>query len=358
MINKKNWQLTKLYLDYRLKVDQICQGSLQKEDTHIRYVLEWAAEKSFLKAPTIRPTLPEYVASIRRDNEEGRLSAGYIKKVLAAARRFFVWLSMNQPGYKTIKPAWINTLKVKRLSDVPRTKEAVTLDEILAIAKAPANTTKERRIRAAAVMLFLSGMRIGAFVTLPIQAIDIENREIMQYPSLGVRTKNSKYGRTTLLDIPELLEVVSAWDTEVRSVLPADGLWFAPLSPETGEIDANCTSVGEHRRTLARKNLEAWLMEVGLPYHSPHKFRHGHVHYAMARARTIEDYKAISLNVMHSSMEITDQFYSVLNDNQVHERISSIGKNSSTSEQDDQKLFQEFLAFKAWREKFGQESKS
>lgn len=63
-----------------------------------------------------------------------------------------------------------------------------------------------------------------------------------------------------------------------------------------------------------------------MPYHSPNKFRHGHVHYAMTHAKTIEDYKAISLNVMHSSMEITDQFYSVLNESQVKERINLLGK--------------------------------
>lgn len=64
--------------------------------------------------------------------------------------------------------------------------------------------------------------------------------------------------------------------------------------------------------------------------------------------KTIEDYKAISLNVMHSSMEITDQFYSVLNDSQVHERISSIGKASQPSnirEKDTLALFQQFLSW-------------
>lgn len=350
MINKKNWQLTRKYLEYRLKVDQICDGSYRKEETHLRFVLTWAAERPFIKAPSIRPTFPEYMLSARLDGATGHLSAGYIKKVLADARRFFTWLAANQSGYKNIKQAWINTLKAKRLSEVPKTKEAVTLDEVFAIAKAPVSSTVERRIQAAAVLLFLSGMRIGALISLPIQAIDIENRKILQYPSLGVRTKNRKYGVTALLDIPELLEVVKDWDKEVRSHLPIEGFWFAPLSPDTGEIDTTCFVIGEHRETLARKNLQAWLSKVGLPYHSPHKFRHGHVHYAMAQAKTIEDYKAISLNVMHSSMEITDQFYSVLNDNQVHERISMIGKVANSKKAIDQDTFALFQKFLIWKE--------
>lgn len=350
MINKKNWQLIKIYLEYRLQVDQICEGSLRKEQTHLRFVLSWAADRPFIKAATFRPTLPEYMLSARLDGNEGPLTPGYIKKVLATARRFFTWLSGNQTGYKNIKQVWVNTLKVKRLTDIPKTKEAVSLEEIIAISKAPASSTVERRVRAAAVMLFLSGMRIGAFVSLPVQCVDLENRKIIQYPSLGVRTKNKKFAITTLLDIPELLEVVKAWDKEVRAVLPVDGYWFAPLSPDTGEIDTNWFEIGEHREDLARKNLRAWLEKVGLPYHSPHKFRHGFVHFAMSHAETIEDYKAISLNVMHSSMEITDQFYSVLNDSQVHERISSIGKKSERAkEQDNASLFAQFQQFLAWK---------
>lgn len=132
--------------------------------------------------------------------------------------------------------------------------------------------------------------------------------------------------------------------------MPLEGFWFAPLSPDTGEIDLICFTIGEHRETLVRKNLRAWMDKVGLPYHSPHKFRPGHVHYAMARAKTIEDYKAISLNVMHANMEITDQFYSVLNDNQVNERISSIGKVETPKEAIDQGLLALFQEFLTWKE--------
>lgn len=352
MINKQNWILTRAYLEYRKSVDQLCQGSYKVEEKSIRYLLEWAGNNSFKRAPSIRPTFPEFLVSFRLEGSDEPFSPGYIKKKIAAARRFFLWLVDNQVGYSSIKRNWISSLKVKRLTDVPRTKEAVSLEEILQIAAAPAVTTKERRIRAGAVMLFLSGMRIGAFVTLPILAVDIENRTINQFPSLGVRTKNSKHGTTFLLDIPELLTVVKAWDQEIKSILPPSGYWFAPLSSETGEIDLESKYVGEHRFTLARKNLKEWLGKVNLPYHSPHKFRHGHIHYGLSHAQNIADFKAISQNAMHSSMEITDQFYSNQNDKELHDRISSLGKASqaSNSIENDFKLFMEFLA---WKKQFG-----
>ncbi len=59
---------------------------------------------------------------------------------------------------------------------------------------------------------------------------------------------------------------------------------------------------------MARKNIKALIEASGLQDHSPHKFRHGHIHYGVARAKTIENFKAVSMNVLHSSMEITDQF--------------------------------------------------
>jgi hypothetical protein len=61
---------------------------------------------------------------------------------------------------------------------------------------------------------------------------------------------------TTLLGIPELQDVIRAWDDEVRSVLPDHGLWFAHLSPDSGEVDPVVRLPGERRGTIARKDLQ------------------------------------------------------------------------------------------------------
>ena len=124
--------------------------------------------------------------------------------------------------------------------------------------------------------------------------------------------------------IPELLEVVKKWDNELKDVLPEDGFWFAPLLPDSGEIDPDCREVNDNRVSLVQKNLKKWLNKVGLPERSPHKFRHGHVHYGQAHSKTQADYKAISQNVMHSTTGITDQFYSNINDEEKKNRIDSM----------------------------------
>jgi site-specific recombinase XerD len=330
MINKENWRMVKKYLAYRLEVDMLSKGSMRIQTIQTRYLLEWAQNTPFRQAATIRPTFPEYMLTSRLDSEEGRLSSGYIKKTLATARLFFTWLSENEIGYKGIRQSWVKTIKVKRLSDTPKTKDYVTYEEILKIASRPALSIQERRARAGMVFLYLSGMRIGAFVSLPIRAVDIPNRCVLQFPSMGVRTKNSKAAKTFLLDIPELLQVVQEWDNEVRAVLPDNGFWFAPLSPQTGRIDLGAVEVGEHRHSKARKDFRLWLAQEKLPYHSPHKFRHGHIHYGLERAENIADFKAVSMNAMHSNMEITDTFYSVLQDDEIKNRIGKLNKGAKS----------------------------
>ncbi len=324
MIEKKNWKLTKKYLYYRLHTDQIALGSYRAEETHLNYLLNWADDMSFDKAPSKVPTFPEFIQKSRMDGKNEPLSPAHIKKILSTARRFFSWLYETDYDYRILKPSWVAKIHNKRLSDIPQNKEYVTIEEIIKIAHTPAEGLIEQRIRASAVFLFLSGIRVGAFVTLPIKAVDIKNRYVYQYTNLGVRTKNGKNAKTVLYNIPELIDVVEKWDYLIKKTLPESGYWFAPFSSDTGEIDPKITDVGLARSNLFRKNLKAWLLKNGLTYHSPHKFRHGHVHYGQAHSKTQEDYKAVSQNVMHSSTGITDQFYSNMDDDTKKNRIDSM----------------------------------
>ena len=67
------------------------------------------------------------------------------------------------------------------------------------------------------------------------------------------------------------------------------------------------------------------LNRAGLPYHSPHKFRHGLAVYALMRSKDISKLKAVSQNLMHSNISITDGIYGILSDNDVKEQIASLG---------------------------------
>jgi site-specific recombinase XerC len=335
MINRANWKLTKKFSGYRYQIDQISLSSQKIENVYLRYLLEWAQEITFSEGQTIRPTLPEYMFKSRLDGSDKQLSPAHIKKVLATGRRFFNWCKDNNQGFSSIKISWINTLKIRRMPEKSSIREAVSLQEILDIAKVPTDNLPDMRTKAMAVFLFLSGMRIGAFVTLPLKAVNIETNQVKQYPEFGVKTKNGKRAETILLPIPDLLKVVYEWDNYIRKLLPENGFWFSPLRADTGEIDIDALEIGNHRVSLARRNLKNWMIKENLPYHSPHKFRHGHIRWGRDHSNNISDFKAISENVMHSSMQITDAIYSSLSGSNLKKRIDNLSIDSASTNSND-----------------------
>jgi integrase len=331
MINRNNWLMVRSYLEYRRDVDLLGASSARLESSWLFHLLEWAGSNSFDRASSIRPAFSKYILTARRHGDE-ILSPVYVSHVVRSAHRFFTWLSKNRRGSVSISAAWLDTLKVPDMTIEPAIHEIVTLDEIRLIASAPVQTIRDRRIRASAVFWWLSGIRIGAFVSLPVVAVHLDTLTIDQFPRLGVRTKFKKHARTFLLDIPDLLEVVKDWHEKIT--LADSFFWFASVSPETGLIDSSVKTAGFHRDVIARKNLADWLSRVGLPYHSPHKFRHGNAVYSLKHAKDIQALKAVSQNLMHSNLSITDGVYGILSDLDVKAQIQSLGKVSPTAEDD------------------------
>jgi integrase len=132
-------------------------------------------------------------------------------------------------------------------------------------------------------------MRASAFVTLPIEAVDIERRAIRQWPELGVLTKNGKRATTYLLPVPELLSVVEAWDKYVRAQLPLSGRWYAPIQSRRGEHKLSSDAPGLRRNHALGKRLRLLYQAADLPYKSPHKFRHGHAVYGLQHAESMNE---------------------------------------------------------------------
>ena len=62
---------------------------------------------------------------------------------------------------------------------------------------------------------------------------------------------------------------------------------------------------------------------------TPHKFRHGHGLYGLNWSRDMDDYKAVSMNLMHSDIGITDSVYAVLSDQAMQERIAHPGRGGA-----------------------------
>ena len=92
---------------------------------------------------------------------------------------------------------------------------------------------------------------------------------------------------------------------------------------------------GNYRARMLRKNLRKLFDAAEVPYMSPHKFRHGHAVYALKLAQDVSELKAVSQNLMHSSIGVTDSIYAVLSDADIQTKITELGQGGNGSGPDE-----------------------
>ncbi len=334
MIQRSNYLLVRQHLKDLKDIYQLADSSVGRYEFYLRHLLEWAAETPLHNMMPLRPTFPSYVSSLPSRNGEASLAAISQKKIIEAARRFFVWAKQNHPKeFLGISTAWLESLRPPRNKNTKSEHEYVTLDEVLTLIEVPLEGSDLALLRdkSAAALLFLSGARASAFTTLPISAVDLPGRTLRQWPELGVATKNSKRATTFLLPIPELLSVVETWDNIVRNNLPETHLWYVPVKIHWGSQELDPSTPGKNRHQALDKRLRRLFELAGLAYKSAHKFRHGHAVYGLQHAQTMADYKAVSMNLMHEDIKITDEIYAPILSHEVQQRISRLGNQPTTS---------------------------
>lgn len=349
MIDHDNYLEVKAFLRYQVEVMQRDARSVDVDWGWLKHLLRWADDTPLPQAKTIRPVFPQYLLTIRRTWRGGPgtpFTRSGIERACLYARMFFEWARLNLKKYRQIDPAWIQTLRPPRMPIEPRKEhQAVSLEmvrELLAVPVAPGDLATWRD-KAAAAFLFLSGMRASAFCTLTVECVDLARRTVMQYPTLGVRTKYNKAAVTALLNIPDLLEAVGEWDSFIRERLPGNAPWYPVIKVSLGEQILTADRPGEYRGQALLKRLARLFERAGLPAMSPHKFRHGHAVYGLKAAHDVSDLKAVSMNLMHSNISITDSIYAVLSDQDVQNRIARLGQGSDVRQDDLESLLRAVL---------------
>lgn len=327
MIRRSNYLLVKRYLQDLGEVYQLSDSSLGRYRFYLRHLLLWVGEAPFQQSAKLRPTFPSYVSSLSGRNGEELLAAVTQKKIIEVGKRFFTWGNQNYPKqFGSLTTAWLESLRSPRVRETTDEHEYVSLEEVLQLTAISHDEEDLALLRdkAGAAMLFLSGARASAFTTLPISAVDLPARTLHQWPELGVATKNGKRATTYLLPIPELLSVAQNWDDLVRSHLPSTAPWYAPISARWGSQSLENSEPGKNRHQALDKRLRRVFTLAGLAYKSAHKFRHGHAVYGLLKAQTMADYKAVSMNLMHNDIKITDSIYAPILSEEVKDRIAKL----------------------------------
>ena len=107
-------------------------------------------------------------------------------------------------------------------------------------------------------------------------------------------------------------------------------MWYTPTVTRWGEQTLSAGAPGKNRNLALAKRLHHLFEAAGVPYQSPHKFRHGHAVYALQHAKTMADYKAVSMNLMHEDIRVTDGIYAPLAGNEVQQRIAGLTHSTPT----------------------------
>jgi integrase len=301
--------LDEYYLELR---NQVAERSFKSAVSHLRTFLEFMGEKPFSEVTSVAKSYKVALANgeLRKDQSAGRIAPEYLRKNLGSVRAFLVWLR-DEKGV-VINDSWLkrNLSLTKSESNEANQRKPFsdssmwfTLDEVVQLAQTPSDGLAEDRTKAAIIFLLMSGMRISAFLSMPIKAVDFTNRTVTQTSLMGVRTKANKSGVTTILpfeEYPELMAVVKDWDTKVRSSLSPNAKWYANITPLTGELDPSIV-VGQKRDSGFRKDMAQFLGKAGLAYKSPHKLRHGHIRFLRDKSENMKDLEAIADNCLQTT---------------------------------------------------------
>lgn len=317
MVNRDNWLLTKKYLSYAGA--RRSERTIARERSGLRHFLEWLDAASVFNAHKIKIAFPGYLAEV------GVGPAGTNRACLTASN-FLKWLRRREPRRSSkINDLWEEEfIKPYKCYTQPR-HDAYTLGEIEQLVAVCDDRLYMTRTIGATALMFLSGMRAGAMVTVPIELIDLEAREVYQWADRGVMTKGSKSATTYLLNLPHLIEAADRWDRIVRARLPAASAWYAPLVPGGDRVSLD--EPGKNRTVGLGRAVRALCDLAGVRYRGVHQIRHGHATYAMALCRDVADYKAVSLNLMHDDITTTDRIYAEMKGSDVKRRIEALSQN-------------------------------
>lgn len=340
MVNRSNYHLVKGYLDHVRSVRQRETLTVERYESYLRHTLLWADEVPFSQVHKMAVTLPMYLVSLGETGGDRRLAPTTEKKIIQVTRDLLEWAKIHsEREFRSLPMGWIADLQAPKPEAGLGQRERIFVTEAetlqLAQMPLPEDDLVRRRDQAASAMLFLSGMRAGAFVTLPIEALDMTGHSIHQWPERGVQTKNNKKATTFLLPIPELLAVVERWDTFVRSQLPPTAMWYAPIDARWGNQRLLSTPAGKGRNGSLSKQMRLLFAVAEMEYRWPHLFRHGHAVWALLRAKTMADYKAVSMNLMHGDLKVTDGIYAPLLSDEVERRIAGLGGKVAAQPSDD-----------------------
>jgi len=273
------------------------------------------------------------------------LSKATIATTMRSLQKFFFWLA-GQPHYKSKlnysdSDYFSISEKDLRISRAVREQPVPTMEQMhQVIASMPAETVIEKRNRTIVALVFLTGVRDGALVSLKLKHINIAEERLDQ-DAREVKTKFAKTFQTWFFPVSdEALTIVRDWVSFLREdLLCGDN---DPLFPRTKVenggggfkavgLDMQCWKNAGPVRKLFKEAFEG----AGFKYHSPHMVRSTLARYGENLGLPIRAYHAWSKNLAHKDMMTTLTNYGDIPPHEQADLIRQIGTRKEVSGDDE-----------------------
>ena len=322
------------YIKFMREVDGLSAQTIRQFENAIAFfdsVVGGAEYGKLSKAEIIR-----YKTALRNKKRDGKpISVSTVDNNLMRVFNFFRWLS-QQPGYRrNLPPDKVHYLK-------PSRKERQTQRYSGRVVEASFSTVVELfnsitghnqidlRDRAAIAFLLSTGIRVDAFISLPISVIDEETLLFDQAPGDGVRTKFGKLLLGKVHNFNEhMTSAIKEWLTVYRGLGAAENAPFFPQGKtKTEELAYSIQeevsfqpyqATGGMREMLKRRCAKAGIKNI-----APHDFRHIFMIEIFKRVEKMEDLKVISQSIGHESLSTTFSSYGNYSPNILKDRLQHI----------------------------------
>ena len=347
---QKNEMAKRDYFEYLRDIERFSEDSIAAFE---KSILNWqdftknADFSNFNKKQAVE--FRDWLKNRKKKNTEEKISLSYAYNILRLLRSFFEWLAL-QPKYRSrINPSFINCLKLSRnetrAAIQSKKKNVPTVEEIKTVIESiEVKNDVDNRDRAIISLLYLSGIRLSALISLPIKSFDRNKLVIDQDPNFEIKTKLRKRITTALvpLSFAKPLDYFTSWYdylVKEKKFKPDDPI-FPATKKEQGAENICYFSTGEiepifwKSGSSVRKILEKRFIKAGVPYYKPHIFRDLIVKEFIQSPLTEEQKKAISQNLGHNDVVTTFGSYGygkIAEDRQI-EIVQGIKLNNEKSE--------------------------
>lgn len=317
---ESNERIKRRFLEYRKFARQMSDKTLDKEIASLERFDVWNKRKDFTHFHI------EQAMGFRTHLEQVKSASGKplgkstMRSILATLREFVLWLSQQEGFRSKIRPSDADYFKMSRRDEAEAraapARPAPSVNQAKrTLSLMPDTTPIDLRNKAVFALLCLTGIRVGALVSLRVKHVDLDEKSVIQNPR-EVATKAGKHIDTFFAKGFEDAEVVlAAWIKhldEVELYGPDD-----PLFPSTAllaDADAGFKANGFERRHWkstepVRKIVRLAFDQASQPNYGPHAFRCMLARHAVKKSKSVEEIVANSQNLGHSDILTTLRNY-------------------------------------------------